>query len=269
MEQKKLRELEEMCIQEHAPTCTAACPIHVDARAMIAEIRRGDFAAALKFLKKTLPFPGIIGRICDQPCRVVCKRNEVGESIAIAALERACADLAATSAEKPMILPRRGKRVAILGGGLSGLTVAFDLGRKGYGVTIFEAEGHLGGGLWEISDDKLPRPVILKDIAVVEYIGVEVRLNTPVGQAISLARVRDEFDAVYLGIGANPGDTFGLRLDGHGQIEVDPVTLATGQDGVFAGGSLLRSKEKRSPIQSIGDGRRAATSIDRYLQKVS
>ena len=86
IEQSELRELEDKCIQEHAPTCMAACPIHMDVRAVVAEINRGDFAAALKALRKTLPFPGIIGRVCDHPCQVVCKRQEAGEVIAIAAL---------------------------------------------------------------------------------------------------------------------------------------------------------------------------------------
>jgi glutamate synthase (NADPH/NADH) small chain len=81
LEQKGLRELEDLCIQEHAPACTAACPVHVDARGMCAAIARGDFAAAFKVYGKAVPFPGIISRICDQPCRDVCKRQEVGAAI--------------------------------------------------------------------------------------------------------------------------------------------------------------------------------------------
>ena len=97
MDQKELRKLEEKCIQECAPTCTAACPVHVDVKAMLAEIARGDFTAALKVYKKTVPFPGIISRICDQPCQDVCKRAEAGDAIAIRDLERTCVDLGARS----------------------------------------------------------------------------------------------------------------------------------------------------------------------------
>ena len=100
MDQQELRALEAQCIQECAPPCTAACLIHVDVRAVSAEVSRGDFAAALKILKKTLPFPGIIGRLCDQPCQTVCQRGATGGAIAIAALERACADLGDTEPEK-------------------------------------------------------------------------------------------------------------------------------------------------------------------------
>src|SRR5689334_23317727 len=92
MEQIELRALEDRCIQEYPPACTASCPIHVDVRALAADLGRGDFSAALKTLRKTLPFPGIISRICDQPCRTVCKRGEAGDAIGIRALERACVE---------------------------------------------------------------------------------------------------------------------------------------------------------------------------------
>ena len=78
MEQKELRGLEDRCIQEYAPPCTAACPIHVDVRGMMSEITRGDLVAALKIVRKTLLFPGIVGRICEQPCRTVCNRKHAG-----------------------------------------------------------------------------------------------------------------------------------------------------------------------------------------------
>ncbi len=266
IEQSELRQLEDKCIQEHAPACTAACPIRVDARAVLAEISRGDFAAALKALKKTLPFPGIIGRVCSHPCQTVCKRIEAGKAISIAALERACADFGGL-AEKPRALPKRGKRAAIVGGGLSGLTAAFDLARKGYSVVIYEASDHLGGSLWSYSEEVLPRPVIHSELAIIEQVGAAVQLNAHVHQD-EFARLRREFDAVYLASGAG-SETFNLALNEHGRIQVDPVTFATSQEGIFAGGSLLRSVMESLPIQSISDGRRAAVSIDRYLQKVS
>ena len=74
MDQADLRQLEAQCIQEHAPECTAACPLHVDVRAVLAAVSRNDFDTALTTLKKRLPFPGIIGRICPQPCQAPCSR---------------------------------------------------------------------------------------------------------------------------------------------------------------------------------------------------
>ena len=109
----------------------AACPVHVDGRGLCTEIARGDLAAALKILQKSVPYPAIISRICDQPCRLACCRKEAGDAIAIAALERACSDLVG-SGEKVTVLPRKSKQVAVIGSGLSGLTVAYDLAKKGY-----------------------------------------------------------------------------------------------------------------------------------------
>jgi NADPH-dependent glutamate synthase beta subunit-like oxidoreductase len=238
----------------------------VDVRAVLAEVSRGDFSTALKVLKKTLPYPGIISRICPQPCQTVCKRIEAGEAISIAALERACADWGG-SIEKPRVLPKRGKRAAIVGGGLGGLTAAFDLARKGYGVVVYEAADRLGGALWNFSEQVLPRHIIHDELAIVEEVGAQIQLNTRILRD-ELARLRGEFDVVYLATGTD-GDTFDLALNEQRRIQADPVTFATSQDGVFAGGSLLRSAAERSPIQSISDGRRAAISMDRYLQKVS
>ncbi len=274
MDQKELRDLEAQCIQECAPPCTAACPLHADVRAVSAEISKGDFAAGLKILKKSLPFPGIIGRICDQPCRVVCKRSEAGEAIAIADLERACADLGETTTEKIAPPTQRKQRVAIVGSGLSGLTAAFDLAKKRYSVVLFEAQNRLGGSLWSIPETRLPRTIIQAETTLLTKLGVEVRLSTPVsaeaanGQP-SLAQLQREFEAVYLAVGSDPSAQFSLGFNGHGWVTVDPVTYATSQAGVFAGGDMLGLSGQSSPIAAMADGRRAAISIDRYVQRVS
>lgn len=308
--QDELRQLENRCIQEHAPTCTAACPVHVDVRGMIAAILKDGFAAGLKVLRKTMPFPGIISHICDQPCMEVCKRGEVGEAIEIAALEKACV-MWGGEGEAISALPPKPKNAAVVGGGLSGMTVAYDLRRKGYRVVIYEAGSQLGGTLWHLPQELLPWSVILKDIAVLDQLGVEIFLDTSVGKVGTngrrppLTQLCQQYDAVYLGIGADASEIQDLTLDSQGQIQIDPVTYMTSQDGVFAGGSLLFSRIQSNPLESraaltaqqqllqppsgtvegagfvketlpwrstilsVMDGRRAATSIDRYLQKVS
>ena len=269
MEQDELRKLEERCIQENPPTCSAACPIHVDARALAAEIARGDFAAAAKIIRKTVPFPGIVSRICEHPCQAVCKRGEAGEPISVRALERACLDWAADSGDKITSLPRREKRIAVVGGGISGLTAAFDLARKGYTAVVFEKDNRLGGSLWHLSEEEIPPGVIEADLQVLEKVGVEIRLGMKVGKDLSLIAVREQFDAVYLALGCAPGDTFGLAVDERKIVAVSPITFATSEEGVFAGGGMRRDPQELSHIQSISDGRRAAISIDRYLQGVS
>jgi len=269
LEQKGLRQLEDQCIQEQAPPCQAACPVHVDVRGMIAEIVREDFAAALRIYRKAVPFPGIFGRICSQPCRDVCKRTEAGSAICIAALERASVTFGAGTPAHHAVLPPRGKRVAIVGAGLSGISAAFDLARKGYATVIWEAEARLGGSILNLPEQALSREVVEDELAVLNAVGVEVRPGTRVGRDISLEQLRQEYDCVYLGVGAGSVETFGLDPGAGARIRVEPLTLATSQTGVFAGGSLLRPAERRSPILSLSDGRRAAISMDRYLQKVS
>jgi len=268
MDQQQLRDLEAQCGQECAPHCTAACPLHVDVRAMIAEIGQGNFAAGYQILKKSLPFPGIISRICDQPCRPACLKKE---AIAIAALERACVDYGESAAEKITPPVPRKQRVAIVGGGLSGLTAAYDLARKRYGVVLFEARGFLGGSLWSVPESRLPRPVIEAETALEAKMGVEVRLNTPVsaGGRVSLAELRREFDAVYLAVGADASARASVAMNDAGDRVVDPVTYATSQPGIFAGGEMLERESLTSPIEAMSDGRRAAVSIDRFVQRVS
>lgn len=264
--QDELRRLEDQCIQECAPTCTAACPIHVDVRGLMAAAAQGDFPAALKMLARTLPFPRIISRVCDAPCQPVCKRHEIGDGLQIRALEKACVEFGGAP-DRPRVLPKRGKTVAVVGGGLSGLTAAYDLARKGYAVTVYEARDRVGGSVWEFPEAVLPRRLVEDDLAVVESLGAAIRLNAAL-PAEGLAALRDEYGAVYLATGGG-GQTFGLAVDAAGRVASDPLTFATSMDGVFAGGDMLRGDDRRSPITAISDGRRAATSIDRYLQKVS
>ncbi len=268
MEQNELRELEAQCIQECAPTCTAACPVHVDVRAMLHEIGRGDFSAALKLYRKTVPFPGIISRLCDQPCQEVCKRSDAGDPLAIRALERAAVEHGNGSTDKKRPVPKRSQQVVIIGGGISGLTAAHDLARKGYKVLIVEATDRLGGSLWLSDERDLPKSILQHDLDAVLALGIEVQYETPIDR-LHLADLRRQFDAVYLAIGAHMPDDFELERDEHGTLKVDAITFATNVDGVFAGGGVLWGKEMRSAITSISEGRRAGISIDRYLQKVS
>ncbi len=271
MDQNELHALEAQCTQECIPTCAAACPMHVDVRAMCAEISQGNFAGAYQILNKTLPFPNIISRICDQPCRSVCKRDN---AIAIVDLERACTDLGKTVPEIANPPSRRKQKIAIVGGGLSGLTAAFDLAKKRYLVTLFEANNVLGGRLRSIPESLLPRSIIESDIDIVLKMGVEVRLNTPVCGDISagnvtLGQLQRDFDAVYLAIGANPPARFSLGLNESGLGSIDPLTRATAQPGIFAGSDLARPGNPISSITAMSDGRIAAISIDRFVQRVS
>lgn len=270
MEQKDLRELEHRCIQEEAPECTATCPIHVDARGFIRHVRNQSWDEAWKVLRKTMPFPGILGRICDAPCRDRCKRGEVDEPIEIGLLERMCVNRPAPRLVLPPI-PKKQKRVAVFGGGMSSLTVCWDLGRKGYPVTLVVAGDALGGSLRSLDPALLPPDVIDAETEVLKKVGVTVERNGPALTRAVLDQYREAFDAVYIGLDAVSAGDAGLPTDENGVVAIAPRRQTIGIQGGFpklwAGGCSRESAT--SPVWQAGEGRWAATSIDRYLQNVS
>ncbi len=275
MDHELLREREAKCVQENPPGCTARCPVHVDARGMIAAIRKGDYAAGLALFHRTVPFPGIISRICDQPCRQACIRSRIDEPISIGTLEKTCIDYCDKPVPPPVVLMAKNAKVAVAGAGLSGLTAALELARKGYRVVVFEATGRLGGSLRDIPESKLPSQLIENDFAVFAGLPVEIRYNTAIGNrggsVMPFTTLCEEYDAVYLGVGCQEENALDLGIEPAqgGGIAVDSLTLATSHPKVFAGGSLRSGCERRSPIASIADGKMAANSIDRLLQGAS
>jgi NADPH-dependent glutamate synthase beta subunit-like oxidoreductase len=266
MDQEELRALEHRCIQEEPPECTAACPIHVDGRAFIAHVAKGEWPEAWKVLRKTMPFPGILGRICDAPCRLRCKRREAGDPIEIGLLERACVATPPPAFRVPP-LPRKGKSVAVIGSGLSGLTVAWDLGRKGYPVHILDAGPSLGGPLRQMSGHLLPGPVIDQELECLATLGITADLNMDPAQAGFLDRCLSEHDVVFLGLDAVPDTIWDLERDATGRILVEPLRQITRSPRVYAGGST--GNGGHFPVRQAAEGRWAATSIDRLLQGVS
>ena len=249
MDQQSLRELEKRCIQEEPPYCTAACPLHVDVRSFVGQISLGEWENAWKILDKSMPMAGILGRICDAPCERHCKRSEVDQAIAIGALERACVE-AIERIPKVLPMPAKPKRIAVIGSGLSSLTVAWDLGRKGYRITIFEPEARLAAPLYRLNPMRLPPEVIQVQTQKLEPLGIEVVLNTPLKDAQTWDKWLNGFDALYFGWDAVSLNGFDLQ-----------------NDKVFSGGDSNRSRN--SPVFQTAEGRWAATSIDRFLQNVS
>jgi Fe-S oxidoreductase len=157
--------------------------------------------------------------------------------------------------------------VAVIGSGLSGLTVAWDLTRKGYAIRIFEPESKLGGPLRDIPARRLPAAIIEAELERLATLGVEVHLNVDAERTQFLEQCIVENDAVFLSLEACPGRHWGLERDDAGRIRSDPVLQSTGRPGVYAGG--LAYAAGSSPVWQAAQGRWAATSIDRFLQKVS
>jgi Fe-S oxidoreductase len=256
MEKKELLELEEKCIQEESPWCTAVCPIHVRARKFVHQISQGKWQEARKILDEIMPLSGILGLICDHPCEKACKRGEAGGAIAISALERCCVETASRR-QNIQALPSRGMTIAVLGDGLDSLTVCWDLVRKGYEVALFSAGDCPAKGLRNFPEKVLPEAVIEEELSLLTSLGLQVKLNVDMGANL-YESVSKEFNAVYAGHEA-----------GISALEaVDPMTLESSRQGVFTSGAR-REREKPSPIWDVAQGRRAALSMDRFLQNVS
>ena len=191
--------------KQGVPPCRDACPIHLNAQGYVQLISEGRFKEALTLIRETLPFPGIIGRICVHPCETECKRKEVDQPISICYLKRAAADLGKEGEESELtISDEKDKKVAVIGAGPAGLLAAYDLRIKGYQVTIFDTFPNAGGTLLVgIPEYRLPRDVLEKETDIVSNLGVKFQLNTTVGKDISFDQLRKDYDALFIAIGAH------------------------------------------------------------------
>jgi heterodisulfide reductase subunit A len=205
------------------PPCKDACPAHIDVQGYVALIGQGKFAEALALIRQTIPFPGVIGRVCNHPCEEVCNRGKYDQPVAICSLKRFVADVEQDLAPLPAIEVHRDQTVAIVGAGPAGLTAAHDLALHGYGVTVFEALPVAGGMLAVgIPDYRLPRNVLDREIARIEALGVKIKLNTPVGGSggPSLDDLSRDYDAVFVAVGAHLERQ--LRIEGEELAGVAP-----------------------------------------------
>jgi Fe-S oxidoreductase len=275
MDGDQVKAWEARCIEEQPPACTAACPLRVDARGMAEKMASGDFAGAIALYARVVPFPAIIAHICEHPCEGGCRRAEAGGAVRIGALERALVEEAYPTVRRTAQRARKPKTIAIIGAGLAGLTAAFDLVMKGHAVTVFEAEARpLERLRHDIDATALPPSAIDADLGALASLGVEVRCRQRVTGGAGSPAFDDlvaGHDAVLLAIGPGPAIQFAgsLRLTSTGRLDLDPMTLAASRPGVF--GSCLHTGENEaySAILSVRDGRRAAVSIDRFLQGAS
>jgi NADPH-dependent glutamate synthase beta subunit-like oxidoreductase/Pyruvate/2-oxoacid:ferredoxin oxidoreductase delta subunit len=190
-------------IQAPSP-CHAACPVNGDIAEWIGRARARDFRSAWDILTRHNPFPAVAGRICHHPCEAACNRAGYDGSLAICRLERYVGDRALEEGWTfSPVEARRNARVAVVGGGPSGLSAAFHLRRRGYAVTLFESRPELGGLMrYGIPSYRLARSVLDGEIARIVALGVDVRCGESLETAEDFERLRAGFDAVYLAIGA-------------------------------------------------------------------
>ncbi len=212
----------ERCLQCKAKPCVDGCPVAVDIPGFIGLIAEGRFIDAALKIKATNSLPAVCGRVCPQEdqCEKLCVRGKKGEPVAIGRLERFAADYERSHGEVriPDIPPATGKRVAVIGSGPSGLTVAGDLRKLGHGVTVFEALHKPGGVLvYGIPEFRLPKAIVDAEVSYLERLGVEFEFNSVIGRIETVDELLSGgYDAVYIATGAGapvflgiPGENLG------------------------------------------------------------
>lgn len=197
------------CINCKNAQCIKGCPVSINIPGFIEKVKEGDITAAYQIISESSALPAVCGRVCPQEsqCEGKCIRGIKGEPISIGKLERFVADWARENGVKPEgAKEKKGKKVAVIGSGPSGLTCAGDLAKMGYDVTIFEALHEAGGVLvYGIPEFRLPKQaVVAKEIENVKALGVKIETNVVVGKSVTIDELLEEegFDAVFIGSGA-------------------------------------------------------------------
>jgi heterodisulfide reductase subunit A2 len=186
------------------PPCEAGCPIHQDGQAYVALIAQRRFDEALQVILRDNPLPAICGRVCTHPCAEVCTRAGVDDPVNLPGLKRFLTDYFPDYKLPQPSVPNRNEQVAIIGSGPAGLACAYQLRQKGFRPVIFEALSTAGGMLAVgIPSFRLPRRLLEKEIERLREIGIEIRLNAPVGATISFEDLRKDYAAVFVAIGAH------------------------------------------------------------------
>jgi glutamate synthase (NADPH) small chain len=195
------------CIQCKKPSCISNCPVEIDIPGFLKKVAEGDFVSGIRVLKDKNCLPAVCGRVCPQEeqCEKTCIFRKKGGQIAIGRIERFLADWEAQQSdpEMPEIPPRSGRKVAIVGGGPAGLTVAGDLIKLGHEVTVFEALHKMGGVLvYGIPEFRLPKAIVNREVEYLRTLGVELVTDFVVGKTRTIDSILTEYDAIFVGSGA-------------------------------------------------------------------
>lgn len=247
----QFREEYESHIKEHACSenmgqkipCVSFCPAHVDVPGYVALIKEGRYAEAVGLIRHENPFPTVCAFICEHPCEEKCRRNMIDSPINIRGLKKYAVDkVAADHVKIPPVNVSTGKTVAVVGGGPSGLTVAYYLALMGHKVVIYEKHDKLGGMLrYGIPNYRLPKNRLDEDIRAILSTGnIEVKFNVEVGKDFEVEQLEKEYDAVYIGIGA--------------QIAKNIPIEGMDAEGVYAAVDMLGEIGKGNPPDYTGKG---------------
>ena len=253
------------CLHCKIPKCVEGCPVNIMIPEFIAAIKENNIEEAYKIILKTSSLPAICGRVCPQEkqCESKCIRGIKGDSIAIGSLERYVADEAIKNNFKSVSKKKKnGKKIAIVGSGPSGLTCAGDLAKEGYDVTIFEVLHKAGGVLtYGIPEFRLPKSIVDNQVESLKQLGVRIKTNVPIGNAITLEELSNEYDAVYVASGAGLPKFMGIDgEDAGGVFSANEILTRINLMGAFKDKAKTPIKEAKVAYV-IGGGNVAMDSV--------
>ena len=243
--------------------CVALCPAGVDIPGYMALVGEGRCADAVRLIRKDNPFPTACAYICEHPCEARCRRNMVDDAINIRGLKRYAVDHAGV-VPQPECAPATGKKVAIIGGGPSGLSCAYYLALMGHGVTVYEEREQLGGMLrYGIPSYRFPREKLDAEIESILSLGIEVHAGVTVGRDIWLETLEQEYDCIYSAIGAHQDKKTGIPGENSKNV-ISAVEMLraigdnempdfTGKQVVVIGGGNVAMDVTRSSIRLGAD----------------
>ena len=239
--------------------CVALCPAGVDVPGYMALVGEGRCADAVRLIRKDNPFPTACAYICEHPCEARCRRNMIDDAINIRGLKRYAVDHAG-DVPQPVCAPPTGKKVAIIGGGPSGLSCAYYLALMGHKVTVFEERAKLGGMLrYGIPSYRFPRHLLDTEIDSILSLGIEAHTNTTVGTDVWVEELQKDYDCLYIAIGAHQDKKVGIpgedcknvmsAVEMLRAIGDDVMPDFTGKQVVVIGGGNVAMDVTRSSIR--------------------
>lgn len=239
--------------------CVSLCPAHVDVPGYIALIHEGRCEDAVRLIRKDNPFPAACGLICEHPCELRCRRTMVDKAINIRGLKRFAVERE-REIPAPKRMPLSGKRIAVVGGGPSGLSAAYYLSIMGHEVTVYEQRKQLGGMLrYGIPAYRLPREILDREIEGLKKSGFQTITDISVGHDIGIEELRRDFDAIYVAIGAHTDRKIGVEGEDAGgvisavemlrEIGDDHYPDFSGMNIVVVGGGNVAMDVARSAVR--------------------
>jgi len=256
----------ELLLSDHVGDCEApcrvACPAFMDIPKMNRLIASGNFHEALKVVKEEIALPYILGHICSAPCEKVCRRKQVDSSVSICLLKRFVAQNDLNYS--PDKNSATGKKVAIIGAGLAGLSCAFYLLKLGHSCSVYDSNQEIGGSLLSLSDEELPKSALNAEVDILKRFGANFKMGVTVSPEMLRNEILHSFDAVVFSTGEiakSNLNSFGFQLSKTGLlVDEDNFVL---ENKIFACGSAIHPL--KMAVKAVAQGKEAAFSVNKFL----